>query len=197
MPGTRAFKLSPLIVLRAVGVARPEHQKKRLVALLEHGQNDACGHRGEIILLHDVGVGRPRRAHIAGRAVCPARRGRERKVHRLQALGHFGRQRDAFGRAGCIVDQNRLPAAAFGRVEDQRRAELADRSRAVALVASEFQYRRLVEVMAGKVRVHLTEDCIIFEERRRAVGGAGDFETRVNRIGEITGVAQHVAGRHP
>ena len=112
-------------------------------------------------------------------------------------MGHFGRQRDAFGRAGRIVDQNRLPAAALRRVEDQSRAELADRSRTVALIASEFQDRRLVEVIARKVLVHLTENRIVFEERRLAMARAVNFETRVNRIGEIPGVAQHVAGRQP
>jgi len=81
--GNEDVQAIALIVLGPIGVARPEHQKKRLAALLEHGQNNACGHRGEIILLHDVGAFGSRRGHIAGNAVGPTGRGRHRQPSRL------------------------------------------------------------------------------------------------------------------
>ena len=55
MPGVMVLRLSPVIVLAAVGIARPEHQHERLVARLEHRQHDLGGDVGDIGLLRDIG----------------------------------------------------------------------------------------------------------------------------------------------
>ena len=128
--GDERIEAVGLEVLGAVGIARPEHQHERLVALLEHGQDRARGHGGEIVLLHDVGDGG---AGVV--AAGAARRRRERQAYRLEALGHLGRQRNALGAAGRVVDDDRLRAGALGVIENQGRTELADGGGAVALVA--------------------------------------------------------------
>ncbi len=57
-----------LVVLRAVGIARPEDEHERLAAPLEFRQDDLCRDVGEIVLLRAI-------AHLrAGGAVGSARR---------------------------------------------------------------------------------------------------------------------------
>ena len=56
-------------MLAAVGIARPEHQHERLVARLEHRQDDLGGDVGHVGLLGDIGARRARRLGVAGLAV--------------------------------------------------------------------------------------------------------------------------------
>ena len=63
-----------LVMLGAVGIARPEHQHERLVARLEHRQHHLGGDVGEIGLLRDIGDRGARRLGIARLAVVAARR---------------------------------------------------------------------------------------------------------------------------
>ena len=194
--GNQRVQAVALIVLGAVGIARPEHQDERLVALLEQRQHGPRRHRGKIILLHHIGGERAGRGHVAGGAVGAARRRGERQVRRLEPLRDLGGQRNALGRAGGVVDQDRLRAGALRRIEDQRRADLADRGGAVALVAGELEDRRLVEVIAGKMLVDVAEHRVVFQKRRERIAGARHLEAGVDRVGEVAGIAEHVAGRH-
>ena len=133
---------------------------------------------------------------VAGNAVGPARGRGERQARCFKPFGDFRGQWDALRRAGCIVDENCLVAAAFGRIEDQSRADFADRCRAVALVARKLQDRRLVEVIAGEVLVDVAQDRVALQERRQAFAGARNFEAGVDGVGKVAGIAQHVPGRH-
>ena len=72
-----------LIMLGAVRIARPEHQNKRFVAFFEHRQHDAGGHRGKIVLLHDIGAHSAGLGDIAGSAIGSARRRDERQTDRF------------------------------------------------------------------------------------------------------------------
>ena len=74
MPGVTLIEAVALIVLRAVRIARPEHQHERLVARLEHRQHDLGGDVGEIVLLRDIGDRGAGRLEVAGLAVVAARR---------------------------------------------------------------------------------------------------------------------------
>ena len=44
--------------------------------------------------------------------------------------------------------------------------------------------------------VDIAEHRVAFQERRHCLVGARDLEARVDGVGEIPGVAEHVAGRH-
>ena len=129
-------------------------------------------------------------------AVGAAAGGRERKARRLQPLRQIGRQRNALGRAGGIVDDDGLVAGTFGRVEDQHRADLADRGGAVALVAGQLQDRRLVEIIAAEMLVDVAEHDIVFQKRRRGAAGAGHRKAGIDGVGEIAGVTELMAGGH-
>ena len=54
-PGLDLQEAVALIVLRAVGIARPEDNDERLSIFLEFRQHDLRQSLGERILLHDVG----------------------------------------------------------------------------------------------------------------------------------------------
>ncbi len=135
MPGVTVLRLSPCIVLAAVGIARPEHQHERLVARLEHRQHDLGGDVGEIGLLRDIRHRGARRLGVAGLAVVAARRRRQRQDWPWSA------RPSSRPRAGTpvlppvessITIECRL-CRSVGMVENQGRAELADRRRAEAL----------------------------------------------------------------
>ena len=194
--GHQRVEAVALIVLGAVRIARPEHQQERLVALLEHRQHGLRRNGREVILLDDVGDRRAGGGHIAGNAVGAAAGRRDRKARRLQPLRQIGRQRNALGRAGGVVDDDGLLAGAFGRVEDQHRADLADRGGAVALVAGKLQDRRLVEIIAAEMLVDVAEHDIVFQKRRRSAAGARHRKAGIDRVREIAGIAELVAGRH-
>ena len=175
-------------MLRAVGIARPVNQNERPVAFPEQRQDRFGRHRGKIFLLHDVGRER------AGISVGAARRADQRQVCRLQPLGHCRRQRDAFAAAGRVIDDDGRFAGSRGVIEDQDRPDLADRRRAVALVAGELQDGRFIEIIAGKMLVDVGQDRVDFEERRDRVTGGRHFKAGVDGVGEVAGVAEHVSG---
>ena len=61
--GHQRIEAVALIMLRAIRIARPEHQRERLVALLEQRQDRPGRHVGEIVLLCNVRRQRAGRAH--------------------------------------------------------------------------------------------------------------------------------------
>lgn len=73
-----------LVVLRAIGIARPEDQHKRLVSRFEHRQYDLRGDIREIFLLYDVGDQRARLFEISRIGIVARRvfagRGRQRQA---------------------------------------------------------------------------------------------------------------------
>ena len=108
MPGVTRVEAVAVIVLAAVGIARPEHQHERLVARLEHRQHHLGGDVGEIGLLGDVGDRGARRRGVAGLAVVAARGRRERKIGLGERVLHLVGQRHAGLAAGGIVDHDRM-----------------------------------------------------------------------------------------
>ena len=183
-------------MLGSVRVARPEHQNERFVAGLEQRQHRLCRNGGKIILLHSVGRERAGRRHVAEFSIGTARRGGLRQVRRFEPVDHFRRQRNAFAAAGCVVDNDGPLSALLGVIEDQGRADLADGSRAVALVTGELQDRRLVEIIPRKMLIDIGKNRVAFQERGQRAAGTRNLETCIDRIGEIPRVAQHVTGRH-
>ena len=77
--GDERIETVALIVLRAVGIARPEHQHKRLVARLEDRQHDLCRDIDEIVLLRQVRDSGSRRSGAARFSVVAARGRDERQ----------------------------------------------------------------------------------------------------------------------
>ena len=60
---------------------------------------------------------------------------------------------------------------AVGVVEQQRRADLADRGCAVSLGARALEQHLLVEVVAGEMFVDVADYDVVFDERRDRVTG--------------------------
>ena len=56
--------------------------------------------------------------------------------------------------------------------------------------------RGLVEIVPGKMLVDIAEHRVALQKRRHRLVDAGDLEARVDRVGEVPGIAEHVAGRH-
>ena len=140
-----------------------------------------------------------RRLGVAGLAVVAARRRCQRKAGLGQRGLHFLRQRNAVLAAGGVVDHDRMQAVGAGLVgviEDQGRAELADRRRAEALVARHFQHGFLVQIVAAEMLVDIAQHRIDFEERRDGAVGVRDGIAGVDRVAEVAGIAEVVAGRH-
>ena len=75
-------------------------------------------------------------------------------------------------------------AAAFRMIEDQRRADFADRGRAETSRASRLQDRLFVNVVLSKMFVEIAEDGVIFDERSDAVIGVRHRKAREDRIAE-------------
>ena len=151
--GRQLVEAVALIVLRAVRIARPEHQHERLAAGLEHRQHDLGGDVGEIVLLHDIGDRRAGRRGVAGLAVVAARRRRER-----QPGG--GRARPSSpATAGCRLaacrsrHRRRWSARRCARCDRRSAPGRACRSAAVLkpLCARRLQDRVLVEIVAAEV----------------------------------------------
>ena len=128
-----------LIVLRAIRIARPEHQHERLVACLEHWQHHLGGDVGEIFLLHDISHQCARLCEVARIGIVARRvlaRGcNQRQAGCFQCVLHRLRQRNALLAAGRIVDDDCCLACALGVIEHQGRAKFADSRGAKALVA--------------------------------------------------------------
>ena len=197
--GRHGIKAVAVVVLAAVGVARPEHQHERLVARLEHWQHDLAGDVGEVGLLRGIRHQGARRRGVAGLAIVAARGRRQGQVGFGQRGLHLLRQRHAAIAAGGIVDHDRMKAIGadlVGMIEHQSGAELADCRRAVALGAGHFQHGFLVEVIAAKMLVGIEDDRIGLEERRDGAARRPDRIAGVDRVAEVAGVPEIVAGRH-
>ena len=192
----QAAQAVALVMLRAVGIARPVDHHEGLVARLEHRQHGLGGDVGEVLLLIDVGGCRAGHRVGAGLAVVAAGRRLQRQLGRLEALLQLVGQGNAAGPAGLVVDRHGLLAGALGVVEDQRRAELADGRGREAGAACGLQDRVLVEIVAGEVVVDVAQHRIVLEEGRAAAVGAGHREAGVDHVAEVAGVADMVAGRH-
>jgi hypothetical protein len=83
-----------------------------------------------------------------------------------------------------------------GVIEDQGRAELAERGSAEALGARHLQDCFLVEIVAAKMLVGIADDRIGLQKWRDRAAGRSDGIPSVDRVGEVTGIAEVMAGRH-
>ncbi len=187
------------IVLGAIGIARPENQHERLAARLEHRQHDLAGDVGEIGLLRDVGHRSARRLGVARLGIVAAGGCRQRKVGLGERLLHFVRQRNAGLGAGGIIDHDRMQAGtvgAVGVVENQRRADLADRGGAEALGAGHLQDGLLVQVIAAEMLIDVAQHRIVFEERHDGIARGRGRKAGIDGVGEIAGIAEIVARGH-
>ena len=79
-------------------------------------------------------------------------------------------------------------------IEDQNRADLADRGGAETGVARGREQRRLVEEIAAIVLIDAAQHRVVFERRRHA--GIADVVAGINGVAEDAGIADPMAGRH-
>ena len=189
-------------MLRPVRVARPQHQHEGLVARLEHRQHGLGHHVGEVLLLIDVGDGGAGFIGIAGLAVLAARGCFHRQIGGFESFLDLVGKRDAeilavLRRAGLVVDDDRLRAAAFGVIEHQGRAELADGGGGETGAPGGREDRFLVEIVATEMVVDVAEHRIVLQERRHRSMRGADWIAGIDGVAVDAGVAEIMAGRHP
>ena len=200
MPGRDGVEAVAGVVLAAVGIARPEHQHERLVARLEHRQ-------------HDLGWRRRRNRPAARRwpTVVPG-------VLASPALPLSPRDGVASGRlalvsASFISSDSGTPflppvessitiecspvLPAVGVVEQQGRAELADRRGAESpLCARHLQDGFFVQIVAVEMLVDVAEHGIVLDEGDDGVAGGHRGIAGIDGVAERAGIAEIMAGRH-
>jgi hypothetical protein len=86
--------------------------------------------------------------------------------------------------------------AEIGVIEDQGRADLADRSGAQALLARHLQDGFLVEVVSAELFVDFGEDRVDLDEGCDRAVGVVDRFAGVDRVGEGAGIAEVMSARH-
>ena len=148
------------------------------------------------ILLYGIGDPGAGRGGIPGRAIGAAARRDQRQARSLHPLDDLRRERNAAIAPGGIVDDDGFAAGALGVVEYQGGTELADRGGAVALFMGEPEHADFVQIVAAEMRIDVAQDRIVFNEWRHRAAGARHRPPRVDRVAEVAGVAEIVAGRH-
>ena len=198
MPGTSFSRLSPWLCCVPSG---------------SRDQNTTTNGLSSCLELRQHGAGqRRRRTTPAGarwrswfRPTLRSRAGRCRRASELcarqargpEALCKPGREPDAARRSPVdVVEQHRLEPVACRVVEDQRRAELADRGGVVARVARRLEHRFLVEEVARVMFVDVAQDGVVLDEGRERGAGRRHREAAVDRVGEIARVAEEVPRGH-
>jgi hypothetical protein len=81
-------------------------------------------------------------------------------------------------------------------VEDQGRAELADGRGAVSLLARHLKDGFFVQIVAAEMLIDIEDDRIDLEKRRDGIVGVGNRIAGVDRVAEVAGVAEIMAGSH-
>ena len=183
-------------MLRSVWVARPEDEDERPVARLEQRQHNLGGDIDEVVLLRHIGDRGARGRRVAGFAVLAARRCDDRQTRRAERRLHVVGQRDTLVRAGRIIHDDCRRAGAVGVIKNQRRAELSDRAGADPDGTRRREKRHFVEIIPAKMLVDIAENRIAFEEGRKAFTSSRHRKTGIDRVAEVAGVAQIMAGCH-
>src|SRR6266516_556711 len=80
-------------------------------------------------------------------------------------------------------------------VPNERRTELPNNRRAESRVVCSVQERRLMEIVASEMSVHLAQNCIVFQERCDAARCAWHRKSDIDPVAKVAGVSQIVAGR--
>jgi len=112
---------------------------------------------------------------------------------------HLLRQRHAVLAAGGVVDHDRMQAGSIGAVgvvENQRRADLADRRRAKTLGARHLQDGFLIQIVAVEMLVDIAQHRIVLDEGDDGVAGGRGRKTGIDRVAERSGIAEVMPGRH-
>src|SRR5262249_36433165 len=208
-----------VIVLRAVGVARPEDEGERAVARAKGGQDRPGDGVREVLLLDVVGTvvagGRGRvvgdgdaLGDVVARGLIAQAGGARRQPGVGERGDDRGGWRDAGRGAGEGIDDDRggrhegaVDGVGLADVLDGGWAELADRGGGVAVLPGEREQALLVEEVAAEVVVDVAEGLVVLNERRRSAGRlageAAGVEERVageDGVAEVAGVAGVVAG---
>ena len=83
-----------------------------------------------------------------------------------------------------------------GVVELIGRTVLAERGRAVALVAGQLQDRVLVEIIALEMLVDVAEHGVVLDEGDHGIAGGHRGVVGPDRVREHAGIAEIMPGRH-
>src|SRR5258708_10879443 len=86
---------------------------------------------------------------------------------------------------------------AIGVVEDERRADLADRRGAKALRARQLQYGLFIQVVAAKMLVDIADHRIVLDEGHDGVAGGFGHVTGKNRVLNVSVSPRKCPGAMP
>ena len=84
---------------------------------------------------------------------------------------------------------------AVGVIEQQRRADLADRRGRKALRARHLQQRFFIEIVAAEMLIDIAQHRIVFDEGDDGIAGRRGRITSIDRVAESSGIAEIVPGR--
>src|SRR5882724_10681280 len=194
-----------LVMLSAIGIARPVDQDERVATGLESRQNGLGGGVGKILLLSCIRHKRSRSGVVARRLY--PQRSYQRQTRIRQCGDRAGRQWYAIRSSGCVVDENcdRRRKCLADRVQlsdvlNGDGADFSDRGRVIAVGACHLQQRLLGQVIAVVVVIEVRQNRVIFDEGRVRPRSAAEIAgveygiSRINRVAEVASVAEVVAG---
>ena len=181
-------------MLRAVGVARPEHQNERFTGRLEARQHNLGRHADEPVLLLDIG--HLHAGHVVGAAPAvkaTVRRGglQARRLHRCR---HVGREGYAFGVGAClIVNDDRGDAVPGRHVLDADRPVLPQDCGGKALGSRCGQQAGLPQIVAAEPLVEQAQHHIVLDGGERRAIRRREGLPNMDRVSEVARIAQQVS----
>src|ERR1700682_375755 len=87
------------------------------------------------------------------------------------------------------------PVGAVGVVEQQRRPDLADGRGGKTFGARHLQYGLFIEIIAAEMLIDIGQYRIVLGEGNNRVAGGRGSTAGIDRVAEISGVAEMMAGR--
>ena len=198
IPGVMVLRLSPVLCWLPSGSRDQNTSTNGLLRALNIGSTTLAGDVGHIGLLRDVGDRRARRLGVARLAVFAARGCRQRQIGLGQRVLHFIRQRNAVLAAGGIVDHDRMQASAptcrYGRRSGSGRACRWRPCCSPWRAPSSEWFPRSDSRRRNARRCRRDRS---FSRNGVTVSPAGrDGIAGVDRVAEIAGIAEIMAGRH-
>ena len=186
--GNKLIDAVALGVLGAVRIGRPVQQHERPLVLLEMRQQHLGDDVPVIFLLNDIGG-------LAGVLALRPSRGFQRQSGLLEHVDDIRPQHDAVLLAGIVVEKNRGLAVELGKIVDPHRPDLAEGGSEVALFARGRHDRALGNEVTAVMLIELAQHRIVLDEGSYGSGCACNRKAGVERVTEISGVADQVTGR--
>src|SRR5579871_2803 len=196
-----------LIVLRAIGIARPENHDEGLAGGFERRQDSLRHGIGKKLLLSDVGLQCSRRRIVAGRL--HARGGNRRQSGGQKSVIDARWNRHSGGCSGCIVDDDGLrQGKSSGRrlqlrqVLNAYRANLTHNGSVVSMKAGDLEEGLFIHEIAAILAIDVRQHLIVLDKwnlcpsRFSEIAGIEDRESNKDGVGCYAGISLRMTSRN-